>query len=215
MTTEPVVFVVDDDASVRDSIRVLLKANGLASEGYASAESFLQGYQAPRPGCLILDIRLGGMDGLELQRRLGAMGCQLPIIFLTGHGDVRTAVKTMQIGAVSFIEKPFDEYVLLNEVRGAIQMDTEARKVDARCSTARALLDSLTARESEVMRLVAMGMSNKRIAVQLGISTRTVEVHRARVMLKLGGRTPAHLVRTMAAAGVSVDPPSPVGHARE
>ena len=209
MIPEPTVFVVDDDAAVRDAIGVLFKSAGLRSEGYASAEAFLQGYEASRPGCLVLDLRMNGMDGIELQRRLKETHVRIPIIFLSGHGDLRIAVSTMRAGAVTFMGKPFEETVLLREVHGAIRKDAEARGEELQRKSTQASLETLTSREREILNLIVSGMMNKGVAEHLGISTRTVEAHRAKIMAKLGAATPADLVRILAAGGDIMAPGQP------
>lgn len=188
MREDPVVFVVDDDPALRDSIALLMRAEGLAARTFDSARSFLDAWNRSEPGCLIVDLRMPGLSGLDLQERLAGDEAAPPIIFLTGHGTVPAAVLALKAGAMDFLEKPFDPATLLARVREALARDRRRR------SNARRL-DALTRREREVLEQVASGKANKVIAVNLGISERTVEQHRAHGMRKLGVRTVAALVR--------------------
>lgn len=193
--TEPTVFVVDDDEAVRDSLCLLMKSVGLAVETFSSAQAFLEAYDADRAGCLVLDIRLPGMSGVELHESLNKQHAILPVIIITGHGDVPMAVQSMQRGAVDFIQKPFRDQDLLDRVNQALELDAQNR-VDSRQQ--QAILDklaSLTPREREVLDLIVAGNANKVIAYELDVSQRTVEIHRARVMEKMGASSVAHLVR--------------------
>jgi two-component system response regulator FixJ len=199
------VYVVDDDDAVRDSLRMLLKSVGLASEGYASGSEFLEAYDPRRVSCLVADIRMPGLSGLELQDELNARKDEIPIIFITGHGDVPMAVKAMQAGAADFIQKPFRDQDLLDRVNKALQADRERRNEDAGLERARKRLATLTPRETEVMERVVQGHANKVIALDLGVSQRTVELHRARVMHKMGVRSLAELVRLAGAVKRSRD----------
>jgi two-component system response regulator FixJ len=199
---EPTVYVVDDDAAVRDSLAVLLRSAGFRSETFASAEDFLARFRPDRPGCLVLDVRLDGMDGLELQRRLNAGEIGIPIIFISGHGTVHTAVRTMQAGAMTFLEKPFAQNALLEHVRSALAHDAEVRAAEARRRDARARLATLTQRERAILEQVLAGRINKEIAGELGLATRTVEVHRARLMQKMGAESAAELVRKALETGL-------------
>jgi len=192
---ESTVFVVDDDAAMRDSLRWLLQSIGLAVETYASAEEFLGRYDADQPGCLVLDVRMPGMSGLTLQETLVARGITLPVIVITGYGEVPTAVRALKAGALDFIEKPFNDDVLLERVRQALDKDRTARAARSRQTEARARFAQLTAREREVMELVTAGKANKVIAAELGLSPKTVEVHRANVMRKMEADSVAELVR--------------------
>jgi FixJ family two-component response regulator len=196
-TTAETVFVVDDDEAVRDSLRWLLEANGYRVQTYASAEQFLDAYPSAPPGvgCLILDVRMQGMSGLELQERLIADNVQLPIIFVTGHGDVPMAVSTMKKGAMDFIEKPFDEAELRRLVERMLDK-ARAESADVqqqRSATER--LSKLTAREHQVLERIIAGRLNKQIADDLSISIKTVEAHRANIMEKLSVNTVADLLR--------------------
>ena len=191
----PTVFVVDDDAAVRQSFEWLVGSVGLKTETYASARAFLEGYDPARPGCLVLDVRMPGMSGLELQERLAAQGITLPVIVVSGYGDVPTAVRVMKQGAVDFIEKPFSDQAMLDRIQASIERDLKARKDAAERASARTNRDTLTRREAEVMDLVILGRSNKEIARDLAISPKTVEVHRANVMKKMQADSLADLVR--------------------
>lgn len=192
---EPTVFVVDDDAAVGDAIRLLLKSVGLRSEVYSSATDFLQAYDQEQPGCLILDVRMPGMSGLDLQRRLQELGSKLPIIFVTAHGDVPMAVNALKAGAADFIQKPFRDQDLLDKIQDALKADRTWRTAETELDEIRSQLASLTPREEEVMELVVAGKPNKNIARTLGISQRTVEIHRARVMEKMRARSVPMLVQ--------------------
>ena len=190
MSEDPVVFVVDDDPALRDSIALLARAEGLAARTFDSAQSFLDAWDRSEPGCLIVDFRMPGLSGLDLQERLAGDGDAPPIIFLTGHGTVPAAVHALKAGAMDFLEKPFDPATLLARVQEALARDRR-RRSDAR------RFDALTRREHEVLEQVASGKANKVIAANLGISERTVEQHRARGMRKIGVRSVAALVRLM------------------
>jgi FixJ family two-component response regulator len=189
------VFVVDDDDAVRDSLELLLRSVGLRAEAYRSAADFLAAHDPERPGCLLLDIRMPGLSGLDLQRELIARGAIVPVIFLTGHADVATAVRALHDGAVDFVQKPFRDQDLLDRVNKAIALDATSRADLARRTEILERMGALTARESEVMERVVDGSPNKAIAYDLGISERTVEVHRARVMEKMQATSLPHLVR--------------------
>ncbi len=189
------VFIVDDDDSIRDSLGMLMKSVGLTAECYSSAAEFLDAYDPHQPGCLILDIRMPGMSGIELQHKLAEQHSILPIIFLTGHGDVSGAVHAMRAGAVDFIEKPFNEQTLLDRVHRTLKQDLKNHELLLRREEIRDRIASLTVRESQVMEQVAAGNANKVIAMNLNISERTVEIHRARVMHKMGAESLPHLVR--------------------
>jgi len=198
VTTQETVFVVDDDEAVRDSLRWLLEANGYRVQCFNSAEEFLEAYQPAQAGqiaCLILDVRMQGMSGLELQERLIADNASLPIIFVTGHGDVPMAVSTMKKGAMDFIEKPFDEAELRKLVERMLE---KARSESSNVQQQRAAaerLGKLTAREHQVLERIIAGRLNKQIADDLGISIKTVEAHRANIMEKLNVNTVADLLR--------------------
>jgi two-component system, LuxR family, response regulator FixJ len=192
-----VVMVVDDDAGVRNAMRALLKSVGLNSALYASAQEFLAAYQPSQLGCLVLDIRMPGMSGLELQQQLNLRGAVIPVIFMTGHGDIPMAVEAMQHGAFDFLQKPFRDQDLLDRIQRAIAKDAELRKSLGEHERIRAHLESLTPREREVLDLMTQGKQNKVIGQELGVSPRTIEIHRARVMEKMGANSVAELVHMM------------------
>jgi len=194
-TKKPIVMVVDDDSGVRNAMRALLKSVGLESALYASAQEFLAAYQPAQPGVLVLDIRMPGMSGLELQQQLSLRGAVIPVIFMTGHGDIPMAVEAMQHGAFDFLQKPFRDQELLDRINAALKQDAENRAAVERLADVKARAESLTPREREVMALVVDGRANKVIAIDLGLSERTVEIHRANVMEKMGARSVAHLVK--------------------
>ncbi len=189
------VFVVDDDEAVRSSLRLLLKSVGLPVSLHASAQEFLASYDPAQPGCLVLDIRMPGMSGLELQRHLSLRGAIIPIVFVTGHGDVPMAVEAMQYGAFDFLQKPFRDQDLIDRVQRAFEKDASTRRDLGEIGRIQARLASLTAREREVLVLVTSGKANKVVAAELKVSPRTVEIHRARVMEKMETQSLAQLVR--------------------
>jgi RNA polymerase sigma factor (sigma-70 family) len=194
MAEMPTVFVVDDDHAVRKSLDMLVCSVGLAVETYASAQEFLDHYRPDRPGCLVLDVRMPGMSGLELQRHLKEHGVRVPIIIVTGHGDVPIAVRAIKDGALEFLEKPFSKQLLLEHIHDALKFDVRQRQEAASRSDIENRMAALTEREREVMELVAAGKASKEVAAALGISKKTVDVHRARVMHKLQVETLAELV---------------------
>jgi len=202
MPAEGCVYVVDDDEAVRDSLSALLEANGYTSRAFSSAQEFLTAAPTLRPGCLIADIRMPGMDGLEMQRRLIGRALPFPLIVVTGHGDVPLAVRAMKAGAIDFIEKPFAADTILDSVKSALGRLVEPRDQNALAATATARLEALSPREREVMEGLLAGLPNKSIAYDLGISPRTVEIHRARVMEKMGARSLSELVRLGLAGGL-------------
>lgn len=193
--TGPTVYVVDDDDGMRDALKLLLSTVGYATAVFASAPDFLRRYKPDEPGCLVLDIRMPEMSGLELQQQLNRTGSMLPVIFITGHGDVPMAVQAMKEGAFEFIQKPFRDQDLLDRINHALQLDAENRKAVARRAEVLRRLESLTARERQVMDMVVDGGANKVIAIDLGLSERTVEIHRSKVMEKMAARSVAHLVK--------------------
>jgi RNA polymerase sigma factor (sigma-70 family) len=197
MKKNPVIMVVDDDSGVRNAMRSLLKSVGLESALYGSAQEFLASYQPTQPGCLVLDIRMPGMSGLELQQQLNLRGAVVPVIFMTGHGDIPMAVEAMQHGAFDFLQKPFRDQDLLDRIQRAIVKDGEQRQSLGEHERIKAHLETLTAREREVLDLMTQGKQNKVIAQDLGVSPRTVEIHRARVMEKMNAQSVAQLVRMM------------------
>jgi FixJ family two-component response regulator len=192
---KPTIYIVDDDDGMRRALVALLSTVGYPTAAFDRASEFLAKFKADDPGCLVLDIRMPEMSGLELQQHLNRMGSMLPVIFITGHGDVPMAVQAMKMGALEFIQKPFREQDLLDRINQALQLDAENRKDQARRSEVAKRLDTLTPREREVMNLVVEGEANKAIAIDLGLSERTVEIHRAKVMEKMRARSVAHLVR--------------------
>jgi len=188
------VFIVDDDESMRDALTQLLEAAGLRVESHADGPAFLAAYAEDRPGCLILDMAMPGMNGTEVQAALKARGLPLPILFLTGHGDIPMAVRAMQEGAVDFLEKPIPGSTLLERVKSALMLDSEWRQTRLYAQTAQQSHARLSPREREIMTLTASGLTSKQVAQQLGISPRTVEVHRTHVMHKMGAANVAELV---------------------
>ena len=192
---QPTVFVVDDDEAVRASLRLLLKSVGLPATVYCSAQEFLANYDPRFPGCVVLDVRMPGMSGLELQQILNLRGATVPVIFITGHGDIPMAVEAMQHGAFDFLQKPFRDQDLLDRVQRALEKDHRTRQELKEKDRIRDRLTSLTPREREVLTLITRGKPNKVVAGDLGVSQRTVEIHRARVMEKMGASSFAQLVR--------------------
>ena len=199
MPAEPTVFVVDDDQAVRESLRWLVESVGLAVRTHGSAQAFLDEYDPQHPGCLVLDVRMPGASGIELQEDLRDMGSEIPIIFITGHADVATAVRAMKAGAVDFIEKPFSDQLLLDHIHRSIEQDRERRAERARALDIMGRRESLTPRQRRVMDLVVGGSLNRMIAQELGIGVKTVEAHRAKVMEKMKARSVAELVKLAAA----------------
>jgi two-component system, LuxR family, response regulator FixJ len=191
----PTVFVVDDDEAVRTSLRLLLKSVGLPVETFASGQEFLDQFDPDRAGCLVLDIRMPGISGLELQQHLNDRHSIMPVVFITGHGDVPMAVEAMQAGAVDFIQKPFRDQDLIDRINRALEKDKAMRGELRERDEIRRRMSQLTPREHEVLELVTQGKANKVIAGDLNVSQRTVEIHRARVMEKMGAGSLAHLVR--------------------
>jgi FixJ family two-component response regulator len=190
-----VVFVVDDDPSMRRALDGLLRSVGHEARLFSSAQEFMQAERPDAPGCLVLDVRLPGMSGLTFQQELAKAGIALPVIFVTGHGDVPMTVRAMKAGAVEFLTKPFDDQVLLDAVHSAIERDRARRREAASLAALRARYDELTERERQVMKLVVAGRVNKQIAAELGLSVVTVKVHRGQVMRKMLAKSVAELVR--------------------
>ncbi len=197
MSSHSTVFVVDDDQEVRDALQLLLESVGLEVQTFGSAQAYLEQFDPERPGCLVLDVRMPGMSGLDLQARLTAERLHPPIIIITGHGDVPMAVRAVQAGAVDFFEKPFNDQSLLDGVHRAIEQDAEQRGVASRLADIEQHYQRLTPREREVLELVVAGKRNKVIAADLGVSQSTVEAHRARVMEKMEAATLSDLMRMM------------------
>jgi len=191
----PTIYIVDDDNGVRSSIRVLMKSIGLAAAPFASAQEFLASYHSHQAGCLILDIRMPGMSGLELQEELNRRGAVIPVIFITGHGDIPMAVEAMRHGAFDFLQKPFRDQDLIDRVQKALVRDGETRQSLKEVGRTRARIASLTPREREVLDLLVKGQANKVMAQELGLSQRTVEIHRAHVMEKMAANSVAQIVR--------------------
>jgi two-component system response regulator FixJ len=189
------VYVVDDDDGMRRALSLLLNTVGYKTAAFASPQEFLDAFKPDAAGCLVLDIRMPGMSGLELQQHLNRIGSMLPVIFMTGHGDVPMAVQAMKEGAFEFVQKPFRDQDLLDRINHALRLDKENRSTLARRADVSQHFESLTPREKEVMTLVVDGAANKVIAIDLGLSERTVEIHRAKVMEKMGARSVAHLVK--------------------
>ena len=200
--TEPTVFLVDDDHAVRDALELLLDAASFKTASFENARAFLDAYTHNQAGCLVLDIRMPDMSGMELQDALAARGISLPIIFLTGHGNVPMSARAFRSGAIDFMEKPFDESALLERIREAIQLDLSNRETITRRNNARARLTTLTQREQQVMLLVVAGKVNKEIATELNLSHRTVEIHRGRVMEKTGASSLTRLIELAVASGL-------------
>lgn len=195
---KPLVYIVDDDEAIRDSLSMLMSSVGLASRTFESAVEFLESYDPAAHSCLVADIRMPGLSGLELQQELNGRGVAMPLLFITGHGDVPMAVKAMQDGAIDFLQKPFRDQDLIDRIHKALQRDSSTRQEQLRVQSLRERLEKLTPREREVMEKVVRGCANKVIAMDLGVSQRTVELHRARVMQKMGVRSLAELVRQVA-----------------
>jgi FixJ family two-component response regulator len=198
----PTVFIIDDDTSVRASIQDLLESVGLRSESFGKAEEFLGSKRHDGPSCLILDVRLPGVSGLDFQRRLADAGVQIPIIFITGHGDIPMTVKAMKSGAVEFLTKPFVDRDLLNAIHQALDRDRATRQERAELADLRERYETLTSREREVMGLVVSGLLNKQIAAELGNSEVTVKIQRGRVMKKMKAGSLAELVKMAGVLGV-------------
>jgi two-component system, LuxR family, response regulator FixJ len=189
------IYVVDDDDGMRRALNLLLNTVGYRTAAFASPKEFLETFKPDTAGCLVLDIRMPGMSGLELQQHLNRTGSMLPVIFITGHGDVPMAVQAMKEGAFEFIQKPFRDQDLIDKINHALGQDKENRNTLARRADVLHRFESLTPREKQVMELVVDGAANKVIAIDLGLSERTVEIHRAKVMEKMGARSVAHLVK--------------------
>jgi FixJ family two-component response regulator len=194
-SASPVIYVVDDDDGMRRALDTLLSTVGYKTAVYSRPTEFLAHFKADAPGCLVLDIRMPDMSGLEVQQQLNRVGSMMPVIFITGHGDVPMAVQAMKEGAFEFIQKPFRDQDLLDRINHALKQDAENRSTVARRAEVQHRLQTLTPRERQVMDMVVDGAANKVIAIDLNLSERTVEIHRAKVMEKMGARSVAHLVK--------------------
>jgi two-component system, LuxR family, response regulator FixJ len=206
MPDEAVVYVVDDDDAVRDSLSALLESAGYRVAAFESGDAFLRGEAVAAAksgvGCIVSDIRMPGIDGLQLQEALNARQVLLPLLFITGHGDVPMAVHALKAGAADFIEKPFDETTLLGSIQRAVELSQATQRHEQEAAEIRLRMDELTQRERKVMVCLAQGKQNKVVALELGISPRTVEIHRARVMEKMAARSLSDIVRAAIAAGM-------------
>ena len=206
MSQGPVVFVVDDDPSIRSSLKFLMSSVGLQVEGFDSADALLKRNLPDAPSCLVLDVRLRGLSGLDFQRQLAARNCHIPIIFITGHGDIPMSVRAMKAGAVEFLTKPFRDQDLLDAVCIALEKDRERRERKKEVSDLEERYNSLTPREQEVISMVVSGMLNKQIADQLATAENTVKVHRSRAMEKMQAQSVAELVKMIVKLESSVEP---------
>ena len=206
MSQAPVVFVVDDDPSVRSSLKFLMSSVGLQVEGFESADALLNRNLPDAPSCLVLDVRLRGLSGLDFQNQLAERNCHMPIIFITGHGDIPMSVRAMKAGAVEFLTKPFRDQDLLDAVRIALEKDRERRERRKEVSGLKERFNSLTPREQEVISMVASGLLNKQIADQLGTAENTVKVHRSRAMEKMQAQSVPELVKMIEKLAPSAKP---------
>ena len=202
--TKPTVFVVDDESAMREAFTCLLEAEGLEVRTYESGEAFLAAYQPRQPGCLLLDVRMRGMSGLQLQARLAQMEPTLPVIIITGHGDISMAVQGMKAGAMDFLEKPVNDKLLVERVRLALEEDDRRGREWQQRNAIATLLASLTVREQQVLPLVVRGLPSKQIATKLGITQKTVEAHRKHILDKMGVHNTPALVRVVTAAGLTL-----------
>jgi FixJ family two-component response regulator len=202
--TDAMVFVVDDDAPMRESLKNLIRSVGLRVELFSSAQEFLRSKRLDLPSCLVLDVRLPGLSGLDLQKRTTEAGMEIPIIFITGHGDIPMSVRAMKAGAVEFLTKPFRDQDLLDSIQEALERDRKAREERAALQELRSRFASLTRREREVMERVVAGLLNKQIGAELGTSETTVKIHRHQVMEKMGAGSLPELVRMADRLGIAV-----------
>jgi FixJ family two-component response regulator len=205
-TAGPVVYIVDDDLGVRQMIARMVRSVGLRAESFGCVPEFLDHFDPAQAGCLVLDVRMPGQSGLDLQDHLGRAGLPLPVVFITGHGDIPMSVRAMKGGAVDFIEKPFRDQVLLDAIHTALARDAEQRRDAAARAEARARLETLTPRERQVLDLVVTGLLNKQVAAQLGTSEQTIKLHRGRAMRKMGAESLAQLVVLAQLAGAMERP---------
>lgn len=203
--TVPTVYVIDDDHAIRESLRFLIESINLPVRTFATAQEFLDQYEPNTTGCILLDVRMPGISGLELQEHLAAQGCILPIIFVTGHGDIPMAVRTIKAGAMDFVEKPFGDQALLERIQKAVELSAENLANRDELSTLAQRLSKLTGRERQILNLIAEGNANKSIAVMLGVAEKTIEAHRANINRKLSATCVADLVR-MALMARSLNP---------
>lgn len=201
MRNETVIYIVDDDSAVRDAISKLVNSVGMSAQCFSSAEEFLEGYSEDAPGCLVLDVRMNGMGGLELQQELLNKGSMIPIVIITGHGDIPMAVDALKNGAVNFIEKPFRNQSLLDAIRAAIQKDKKIRILDESNRNLVEKYSTLTEREREISKFITQGLSSKLIAKELNLSPRTVESHRANIMKKMESNNSLELFRQLMLIG--------------
>lgn len=195
MNSKPTVFIVDDDEASSRSLRWLAESVELNVEVFRSAAEFIRGYDPSKPGCMVLDVRMPGMSGLELQEYLQGRGIDIPIIFVTGHGDIPMAVRAVKAGALNFLEKPFKQQELIDLIHKAVARDMQGRHARSARTEGLKRLDLLTARERDVLELISAGNLNKVVAAKLGLSTKTVEAHRAALMKKLGAKCASDLIR--------------------
>jgi two-component system response regulator FixJ len=202
MDPRTTVYIVDDDEQMCKSLRWLIEPLGIKTSSYLSPKEFLEAFDPHAPGCLVLDVRMPGMSGLDLQDELAARGATIPIIFVSAHADVAMSVRAMKRGASEFLEKPFNQQVLIEKIQSAIESDNLARAKRAETAVVAARLSLLSSREREVLNLIVNGASNKSIAVELGITVRTVEAHRAKVMEKMRAESIVELLRTIAKVGL-------------
>jgi len=202
--TDAMVFVVDDDAPMRESLKNLIRSVGLRVELFSSAQEFLRSKRLDLPSCLVLDVRLPGLSGLDLQKRTTEAGMEIPIIFITGHGDIPMSVRAMKAGAVEFLTKPFRDQDLLDSIQEALERDRKAREEQSALQELRSRFASLTPREREVMERVVAGLLNKQIGAELGTSETTVKIHRHQVMEKMGAGSLPELVRMADRLGIAV-----------
>jgi len=207
----PIVYVIDDDDAVRDVLRWLIESVGLQVESFARAANFLEAYQPARPGCMLLDIRMPGLSGFDLQEELANRQISIPIIVITGYAEVAMAVRALKAGAFDFVEKPFNHQILLDRVRAAIEVDQKAHQTRLQRAEGAARLARLTPRQREVLDLLMAGKPSKAIATELGLSRKTVDVHRAQIMGRMEAESLAHLFRLVTSAyDASVQTPAPL-----